>query len=215
MVDENVISELVRRKVVTDTFRRLVPDKKEKLYKTALLLFGKYGYDGLSVDQYCLQAKISKGSFFQYYPSKSHLLEFTLLLFDQWLLTLVEKIRKGESKVLTKDRLKYLLIALSSKNLLEGSEKRFYLFVINALHHSEVIIEGINAGRHFNKYIKEIISRGIETKEIRADFRPDLTNAVVAASFDAFLHKYFLLDTQPDEETVSCFMSLLMDGIKS
>jgi len=59
LLDENVIAELVERKVVSDTFRRLAPDKKELVYRTAIRLFGKYGFDGLPVDRICREAGIS------------------------------------------------------------------------------------------------------------------------------------------------------------
>lgn len=61
MLDENVIADLVRRRVVSDTFRRLTPDKKLLVYRAATHLFGEYGYDGLAVDRICHDAGISKG----------------------------------------------------------------------------------------------------------------------------------------------------------
>ncbi len=215
ILNENIINELVKRKVVSDTFRRLNADKKEKLYKTALWLFGKYGYDGLSVDQYCLQSRISKGSFFQYFPSKTHLLEFTLLLFDERLKVFVEQIRKAESRVLAKDRLQYLLISAISKSGLEAIEKKFYLFAANALHHSAVTVEGINIGRHINEYVNEIIKRGTETGEIRADIPALTAGIVVAGLFNSMLYRYFLNDSQPDDATVRSLISILFDGLKA
>jgi len=183
------------------------------LYKTALGLFGKYGYDGLSVDQYCLQSKISKGSFFQYFPSKTHLLEFTLLLFDDRMKALVEQIRKVETKVLAKDRLQFLFTSAASKLGLEDIEKKFYLFAVNALHHSAVMVEGININRHINDYIIEIIKRGTETGEIRADIPIVTTAAIAAGSFNSMLYRCFLNDSQPDEATVRSFISILFDGL--
>lgn len=214
-IDENIINDLVRRKVVTDTFRRLSPEKKEKLYKTALQQFGKYGYDGLAVDQFCYQAKISKGSFFQYFPSKSHLLEFCLLLFDSAFFRVIEDIKTNESKILAKDRISNLMTALTSFIYLDEIEKRFYLFVTNALHHSAVTIEGISTGRHADKFIFEIVKRGIETKEIRSDYSADITAPIVASSFDSILTGYFLTNAMPDSTTLNAFISILFDGIKS
>ncbi len=213
VLNENVINELVKRKVITDTFRRLNSEKKEKLYKTALALFGKYGYDGLSVDQYCLQTKISKGSFFQYFPSKTHLLEFSLLIFDDRLETLVENIRRTESKVLARDRIKFIFVSAASKSALEDIEKKFYLFAANALNHSAVTVVGINIGRHINEYMNEIIKRGVETGEIRADLPAVATEAIVVGTFNSMLGRYFLSDSQPDDATVRSFISILFDGI--
>lgn len=215
MIDENVILELVRRKVVADTFRRLKPEKKEKLYQTSVRLFGKYGYDGLSVEQFCYQAKISKGSFFQYFPSKTHLLEFTLLLFDNRLSSFIAQIKQSESEVLAKDRLKTLIQELTSRTALDITEKFFYHFASNALHHSAVTVEGINITRHINSYISKIIHRGAETGEIRTDYAPAVTAEIVSAALNAVLIHYFLRNFEPDESTVNSFISILFDGIKA
>lgn len=215
MIDENIVNELVRRKVVTDTFRRLPSIKKEKIYKSGLLLFGKYGYDGLSVDQFCLETRISKGSFFQYFPSKTHLLEFTLLLFDNRLKTFIEQIKQNESKILARDRLLSLIQTLMARGNLDVTEKVFYLFAANALHHSAVTVEGINIPRHLNSYVNEIIRRGTETGELRRDYLPAVTGAVVASALNAVLIHYFLRNIQPDDLTVQTFLSILFDGIKA
>jgi len=215
LIDENIINELVKRKVVSDTFRRLNSEKKEKLYKAALVLFGKYGYDGLSVEQYCIQARISKGSFFQYFPSKTHLLEFTLLLFDNRVMNFFEQIRKQESKVLAKDRLFSLFFEFTSRGRLDETEKVFYLFAANALYHSAVTVEGINISRHLNNYVGEIVNRGTETGEIRADIPPVMSGQITAGWLGSFLNRYFLNDSQPDESAMRSFISILFDGLKA
>ena len=103
-IDENLVAQLVTRGVVTDTFRRLPPDKKSRLYRTAIKLFGEFGYDGLAIDQLCGEAGISKGSFFQYFPSKTHLLEFVILIFDDYLGKWVTDIRAADTGALARQR---------------------------------------------------------------------------------------------------------------
>ncbi|MGH8014736.1 MAG: TetR/AcrR family transcriptional regulator, partial [Candidatus Zixiibacteriota bacterium] len=202
ILDENIVNEMVRRKIVSDTFRRLNSVKKEKLYLGGLLLFGKYGYDGLSVDKFCVHTRISKGSFFQYFPSKAHLLEFILLLFDKRLMMFIQQIKQGDPKILAKDRIGGLILALTSRGRLDVTEKIFYHFASNALYHSAVTVEGINIPRHLNNYVNDIIKRGIETGEVRGDYSPTVTGAIVATALNAVLTHYFLRNIQPDESTV-------------
>ena len=128
-LDENIIAELVERKVIFDTFRRLTSEKKNRIYQTALSLFAEYGYDGLSVDMVCDKSSISKGSFFQYFPSKSHLFEFVILIFDDFLAKWVTEIRRLETSVMAKDRLLYLYQALVQNSRLFHDEERFFLYV--------------------------------------------------------------------------------------
>jgi AcrR family transcriptional regulator len=169
VLDENVIAELVRKKVVSDTFRRLPPEKKEQVYQTALRLFGNYGYDGLAVGRFCHEAGISKGSFFQYFRSKSHLLEFSLLMFDDDLAKWVSRLKASETASLARDRLRYLFETIITAPLLSSEERVFYLFASRALHHSRVVIEGFDLERHLNGYLLEIVRRGVETGELRGD----------------------------------------------
>jgi len=215
MIDENLISELVRRKVVTETFRRLPPAKKEKLYFAALHLFAKYGYDGMAIDRFCANAKISKGSFFQYFPSKTHLLEFALLLFDHTLIEVSEKLRETETAIMARDRLLQLILALGARDVLQTVEKKFYLFAVNSLHHSAVAVEGIQLERHLYEFISEIVRRAVETREVRSDYATEATIRFVARTIDGILTDFFLSGKIPDRETTVPLIEYLFDGIKN
>lgn len=215
MLDENLIVELVRRRVVTDRFRRLPPDKKQLIYETTVRLFGEYGYDGLPVDRLCREAGISKGSFFQYFESKSHLLEFSILVFDDYLEKWVAEVRRAETSVLVRDRLRYLYDALVVNSKLFAPEKRFYMFVTNALHHAGIEIQGFDIGRHINAYIVEIVTRGNATGEIRGDFDVALTGHLVSAIMEALLQQQFTGRRLPRKETGDYLVSFLMDGVKA
>ncbi len=215
MLDENTIVELVKRGVVSGTFRRLQPEKKERIYQTAVQLFSEYGYDGLPVDRLCREAGISKGSFFQYFPSKTHLLEFAVLMFDDYLARWVAELRQGETAVFSRDRLLYLYQALVLNARLQRSEQKFYLFVTHALDHTGVMLEGIDLERHFREYVREIVERGEKTGEIRGDFKVDLTVYLVSTVIEAFLRRQFSGRRMPLSQTEEYLISFLFDGIKA
>lgn len=215
MLDENLVVELVKRKVTTDTFRRLPGEKKKMIYETAIRLFGEYGYDGLPVDRLCRESGISKGSFFQYFISKSHLLEFSILVFDDYLEKWVAEVRRAETAVLIRDRLRYLYDTLVANAKLYAPEKRFYMFVSNALYHAGIEIQGIDIGRHFHQYIDEIVMRGNATGEIRGDFDVSLTGQLVSAIMEALLQQQFTGRRLPRKETAEYLVSFLMDGVKA
>jgi len=213
MLNENLIAHLAEKKIISETFRRLPPDKKERVYRTVIRLFGRYGYDGLPVDRICLEAGISKGSFFKYFQSKSHLLELTLLLFDNRLSEIVLEIKKNEKVALARDRLKYLYCSIVLESDLDISERIFYLFATRALEHAGVQIEGIVLGRHFSDYVEEIFQRGVETGEVRGDISPDITGFIVSRLIQA------LTDFSYSERTIlpdidpSNLISIIFDGV--
>ncbi len=214
MVDENVVAQLVRRRIVSDTFRRLVPEKKERLYTTAIKLFGNYGYDGLPVDRLCKEAGISKGSFFQYFPSKSHLLEFAILVFDDYLARWVAEIRKSETAVLARDRLLHLYHAVVVNAKLYPSEKVFYLFVTNATAHAGVAVEGIDLERHVANYVREIVTRGEQTGEIRGDIDITMTAHLVSIMFGELVGRESGGKRTTARPSGESLISFLFDGIK-
>ena len=213
-LDENVISELVERKIIFDTFRRLTPDKKSRIYQSAISLFAEYGYDGLSVDRVCEKASISKGSFFQYFPSKSHLFEFVILIFDDYLLKWVTELRQHESAVLAKDRLLYLYQGLVINSRLFSDEERFFLYITSTMNHSTVVVEGIDLSRHFQYYVNDIIERGVQTGEIRGDFEVELTGYLVSLIIEGLLRRQYTNQKMHWKQTEEYLISFLFDGIR-
>ena len=215
LLDENLVAELVRRGIVTDTYRRLSPEKKNRLYRTAIRLFGEYGYDGLSIDQLCEEASISKGSFFQYFPSKTHLLEFVILIFDNYMGKWIKEIKSNEQAVLARNRILYIYQALILNSKLYRDEEKFFLFLSSAMNHSGVIIEGIDVNRHIHEYINEIIHRGVQTGEIRGDFEVDLTGYLVSLIIEGLVRRQYSDHTLFRRHTEEYLISFLFDGIKA
>jgi len=214
-LNENLIAELSSRKIVNETFRRLDPKKKNKIYKTAVRLFAEYGYDGLAIDQLCEQSSISKGSFFQYFPSKSHLFEFVILVFDDYLAGWIDDIRNKETAVLARNRILYLYQALVINSRLFPDEERFFLYVSSSLSHATVAVEGIDLSRHFHEYVNEIIRRGVETGEIRGDVEVDLTSYLVSLIIEGILRRSYAESDLPKIRTEEHLISFLFDGIKA
>ena len=48
-------------------------ESKEKIFQAALALFEKYGYDQVTIEDICQSAGVSKGLFYNYFPSKMSL----------------------------------------------------------------------------------------------------------------------------------------------
>lgn len=213
-IDENLVAQLVRNGVVSDTLRRLSPQKKSRLYQVALRLFAEYGHDGLAIDHYCQEAGISKGSFFQYFPSKSHLLEFVVLIFDDYLELLSLEIRQHDPGGTARQRLHYLYNALVVNSRLHQAEQRFYLFLTHALHHSQVALDDLDIERHLHRYVQEIIEQGEGSGEIRSDFDVQLTGYIVSAIISALLTHQFSGRPAPRQQIGDLMISFLFDGIR-
>jgi len=208
-LDENLIAALVGRRVVADTFRRLPPARKSQIYQTALRLFAEYGYDGLAVDRFCREAGISKGSFFQYFETKSHLLEFVLLAFDRRVAESVREIRAQETASLARERLASLFQSATAAIGLDETEREFYHFATEALRHSGVIIEGVDLQSHLRTFAGEIIERGIRTGELRDDLPPGHLATIIGDLLHQVLTRRLSAESADQESTVK----ILIDGI--
>ncbi len=214
-IDENTIADLVKRSIINDTFRRLPLDKRERVYQTAIRLFGEYGYDGLAVNQLCREAGISKGSFFQYFPSKAHLLEFCILIFDDYLSHWVNELRQQEKAVLARDRLLYFYRALVTNSRLHATEQKFFLFINHAMDHAGVSLEDFDLERHFHEYIAEIVRRGVETREIRGDYEVEFTGYLVSVIIGGMMSREYRGQRYTRTEMEEYLISFLFDGIKA
>ncbi len=214
-LDENLILSLVKRKVISDTFRRLNVDKKERIYRTALKLFGEYGYDGLAVDRFCREAGLSKGSFFQYFPTKTHLLELTILVFEHEFSQLVKAVTTHDNGGRTKDRLRYALRALIELARTHPDEWRFFWFVTSALVHSRVQVEGIKVEMILQGYVADVLHDGQVRREVRTDLHlPLLANSVVVLAKELTLTKQqptMISHRAMEEQT----LTLLLEGMSS
>ena len=55
-------------------------ETKERLFRTALQLFAKKGYVNTRVEEITAAADVAKGTFFNYFPTKEHLLVVMIFL---------------------------------------------------------------------------------------------------------------------------------------
>jgi hypothetical protein len=95
------------------------------------------------------------------------------------------------------------------------SEQKFFLFVTHGLDHAAVELEGIDLERHFQRYVEEIVDRGVQTGEIRGDFEVDLTGYLVSIIIEALLRRQFSGRHLPLRRTEEYLISFLFDGIKA
>jgi hypothetical protein len=127
----------------------------------------------------------------------------------------VAEVRRQETAVFARDRLKYLYDALVINAKLFQPEQRFYLFVSHALNHAGVVIEGIDLERHFREYIEEIVDRAVETGEMRGDFEIDLTAYLIGIIIEALLQRQFAGRHLPRRRTEEYLISFLFDGVRA
>lgn len=215
-MNENLIVSLEESGIVTATFRRLSPVKKEKLYKTALQAFSSDIFDRVSLDNLADTAEVSKGSLFQYFGNKENLLYFVCEIFIDEYRRFWDRYFSGERAVRAHDRVKSFLMEQVSYFSERKNESKYYL-VITYETGEELSRKFTGDIRRIHyDYLMRIISRGQETGEIRADFNGKYITELVQFVVDGILHKIISREKSHEdyEAYIARAMGALFDGIR-
>jgi AcrR family transcriptional regulator len=189
-MNENLIVNLEAKNIVTATFRRLHASKKLALYQAAMRTFAESTYERASIDMIAAAAGVSKGSLFQYFTSKEHLLNFICEIFIDDYKQFLQDYVNREYAVRADERIKKFFLAQIDYWSSKPVEFAFYLKM-----HYET---SPDISRRFadrttslrGKFLSHVIERGARTGEIRQDINVDRISAVISLVFDGILHKY-------------------------
>jgi AcrR family transcriptional regulator len=102
---------------------------KQKITNTALKLFAKKGYDGISVDSLVAKAGVNKSTLYYYFKGKKELFDFII---EQEFSKLIEKLKTTLEKPTKEAQLKAFieifmnrkieLVQLMEREMLDGSK---------------------------------------------------------------------------------------------
>lgn len=217
-MDENIIIRLEKEKLVTATFRKLSPAKKDKIYKSALKAFGEDVFESVLLENIAKTARISKGSLIQYFGYKENLLLFLNEIvannyknyFDNYFLI--------EAAIRTKDRIEQFF--LRHQVYRENSRAEFD-FMLRMLFENSIKLSSGFVNRIFDiqkGYLQKIIKRGIQTNQLRRDIRSRYLVSVFHSIFIGLLRDHFLDKTVSQKndfaQSLNQCMNTLFNGIK-
>lgn len=100
--------------------------KKEKLFEAAFSLIRTKGYSATSVDDLCKEAKVTKGTFFHYFPSKE---AFAIEAAKHWSEVTGDMFSKAPFHQLTDPFERFLGYIKFRKQILEGETSEFTCLV--------------------------------------------------------------------------------------
>ena len=188
-MNENLIVTLEEKGIVSETFRKLNPQKKTRLYQAGLNEFAREVFDRVSIDRIADAAGVSKGSLFQYFGNKDNLLHFCCEIFiDNYRQFWESQGQYGEG-VHTRERMRSFFMTLLD---FRGERRVEYDFYIRMLYENSRALSG-EFIRRINTILLErlhgIIHRGARTAEIRQDIQPERIAMVIMALVEAS-HRY-------------------------
>ncbi|MFX0057749.1 MAG: TetR/AcrR family transcriptional regulator [Candidatus Hodarchaeota archaeon] len=163
---------------VSDDYKHEIRDK---ILKSAKKILNEKGYYRTTMDDIVEKSNVSKGSIYNYFPSKRDLF---LEIYQEWWGLSMAKIKSVlEKKLSAKDQLEELIkfgFGLKSR-----MEFRNYHNLLNPMFYEsqdlEYSIKSKDRYNIFHEPIVKIIKRGIEEQQIRSDIDPDTTASILQA----------------------------------
>jgi AcrR family transcriptional regulator len=187
-------------------------ETREKLFQTAVMLFAKNGFAATRVEEITEAADVAKGTFFNYFPSKEHL----LMHFAGRQIGIVQ--RCLESARAGKEPMPVLLLDMANElTSLPGRSPELARSVMTAFLSNEEVRQVMReeiAGR-----ARRILADVLAIGQKRGEVRTDRTALEVARSFQQSLFGTVLLwslnPSEPLTEVVGCTVDVAWNGMKA
>lgn len=199
--------------VLTNRQKRAL-ETREKLLKTSLDLFNKYGYEHVSVEQITKACNVSKGTFYTHFPSKYDVILEKFKELDHFYST-VEKNIDGKlpasEKILLvyKEQMKYLTNVVG-KDLLRTV---YTAAMTNQVQQDHYLI---NPQRKIFQIMNTYIEEGIQQGEFRQDLAIPNIQTIIQRCMRANVYDWLIHSEDFDlASEMSQFTTIVLNGLKS
>ncbi|MEK4425829.1 TetR/AcrR family transcriptional regulator [Solibacillus sp. FSL K6-1523] len=184
-----------------------------RILKESIDLFDKKGFSKTSIQDIVDTIGVTKGTFYYYFKSKQELLMDIHLSFIKELLSEQEVTLKDESlsNTVKINNLIYLII----KDIkIQGKSAR--VFNREFRHLDDMQVKLINSYRkEFRINLQRLIDDGIEKGDFRNDLRSDIVIFGILGMVNRSFNWYNPDGEVSEEELVSTYMDIILNGIKS
>ena len=186
---------------------------KKKLFNQSMLLFNKYGFDHVSIEQITKACNVSKGTFYTHFATKYDVILEKFKEMDNFYIEIEKKVPeqlKADEKVLFlyKEQMKYLsevigkdiLRTVYSVALSEKVEKNHFL---------------INPERKIFQLIRTFVDEGFEQNLFKETVTKHFAVSALERCMRANVYDWLIYDTSFDlpEEMIN-FTRNVLDGLK-
>lgn len=188
-----------------------MPEKKRnKLTEIAISEFATYDYTNASISRIVAEAKIAKGSFYQYFQDKKDLYLHLVELASQERIAFLRSTDPPEPQKGFFRYLRWLLGASAQFDLAHPKISR----IINGAIYGNLPFrdEAIKRTKEISlDYIKQLVSQGINRGDINADISPDLAAYVVSTLLGNDLGNFILDQMNIDPQKLASAEALNPD----
>ena len=169
------------------TFFNLPDKKRQTITKLAIAEFANNDYKNASITKIVKQAKIAKGSFYQYFEDKKELYLYLVDLANKEKLAFMQKAKAPESNMRFFPYLRWLFDMGTKFDLTHPALSQIInRAVYGDLPFREEVLAMTQASS--NEYIKQLVQNGIEQGDVANDINPDMAGFAIATLGEGLRH---------------------------
>lgn len=197
-----------------DIFQRMMKMKKttlkERIIETALVLFEKNGYHGVTVDQIVIASGTSKGGFYHNFKSKDELLYY---IHDVFISYVLEKAREAYANFDTPVS-RLCAIIQSFTKVFDLYKPHITVFYQESMYLTDEFNQRINEKRDdYRELITQVIREGQEVGDFRAEIPTEISTMAIIGMVN-WTYKWFNKDGPLTIESIALiFNDLLLHSL--
>lgn len=188
-------------------------ETREKLLTKSLELFGKHGFERVSIEQITKACNVSKGTFYTHFPSKYDVILEKFKELDQFYMTVEKKIdshlpARGKILKIYEEQMIYLTTVV-------GKDVMRTVYTAALTTHAGQDHYLISPQRKIFQILNGYIEEGIRTKEFRQDMTSREMQTVIQRCMRANVYDWLISEETFDlVEEMNRFTSVVLAGLQ-
>lgn len=186
-------------------------ESRKKIFKAAISLIKKRGFDKVTIEEICAEAKVSKGLFYNYFASKDQTVVEQFLEIDNYYKEIVEKDLKNYSGI---DKLlKFVRLQAKYAQYRMGKDlfRNVYSSLITTDKTGQIVL---NKDRFFYTFLTDVIKEAQEMGELPDDLNSREITLNVAVLMRGIFYNWCLYERDFNiEKMMIHFISTYLKGL--
>lgn len=188
-------------------------ETREKLLAKSLELFGKYGFEHVSIEQITKACNVSKGTFYTHFPSKYDVILEKFKELDNFYMTVEKKIDShlpASKKILKiyEEQMIYL-------TTVAGKDVMRTVYTAAITNHAGQDHYLISPQRKIFQILNQYVEEGIQTGEFRQDIEPEEMQAVIQRCMRANVYDWLIHNETFDlVKEMNYFTAVVLAGLQ-
>lgn len=188
------------------TFFNLPEEKRQIITEIAIAEFASHDYENASITKIVKQAKIAKGSFYQYFEDKKELYLYLIDLANKEKLTFLQAAKPPQLNMGFFPYVRWLFSVGTQFDLTHRALSQIvYRAVYGDVPFRDEVLKITQASSI--EYIKQLVQQGIEQGDIATDINPDMAAFAISTLGEGLKH---FIPTQLGLD----FQQLAQEGVK-